>query len=65
MSEKQDLIKRLLEMQTQFIAWEHDGGIDGAEYYNTDKIKAYRDEYAELSDKLINMAHADKGSLRE
>lgn len=65
MSEKQDLIKRMLEMQQEFMKWEHDGGLNGKEYFDTDKLKQYRAEYMELADKVVNLAHTEKGSLRE
>ena len=68
MGEKQDIIKRMLEMQQEFIKIEQGDGIDGAEYYDSDPasfMHKYREEYALLADKLINMAHSEKGSRRD
>ena len=68
MSEKQDIINRLLEMQAEFIKIEQSEGVTGAKYFDSDEssfMHKYRKEYEELSDKLINLAHAEKGSLRE
>lgn len=67
MSEKQDLIKRMLELQKKFIAFEQQNGIDGFDYYSPDsghELEGYRQEYAELANKVVDLAHAEAGSSR-
>ena len=67
MSEKQKIIKEMLEMQKKFIAREHQGGIEVEEYYSEDSeslLSGYQEKYNELANKLANMAHEEKGSRR-
>jgi hypothetical protein len=56
MSEKQEIIKQMLEMQRKFIDLEQKGEFSAEEYYDsdgeTDLIK------------LVDMAHEEKGSHR-
>lgn len=67
MNEKQKLIKKMLAMQKKFVEYEHEHGVDPAEYFNTPKghpLENYRKEYAELAAKVVELAHAEKGSHR-
>ena len=67
MSEKQKIIQELIEMQKQFIAKEQAGGIEPEEYYNPDEgadLDGYQAKYNELANKLVDMAHEEKGSNR-
>jgi hypothetical protein len=67
MSEKQDLINRMLELQKKFIAYEQENGIDGFDYYTPKPghpLEGYRQEYAELATKVIDLAHGEAGSHR-
>ncbi len=67
MSEKQKLIKEILELQRKFIAYEHEHGLDPAEYYLPDEnhpLHGYRQRHAELARKLVDLAHQEKGSNR-
>ncbi len=67
MSEKQALIQRMLELQRKFIEYEHQHGLDPAEYWNPPPghpLHDYRREYNELAKKLVDLAHAEKGSQR-
>ena len=67
MSEKQDLIKRMLELQKKFIDYEHEHGIDGFDYYTPPAghpLEGYRQEYAELATKVVDLAHGEAGSHR-
>ncbi len=67
MSEKQKIIKRMLELQKKFISYEHASGLDPAEYFDTPQghpLENYRQEYAELAAKVIDLAHEEKGSHR-
>ncbi|HCY12677.1 MAG: hypothetical protein CL389_11800 [Acidiferrobacteraceae bacterium] len=67
MSEKQELIQKMLEMQRQFIAQERQSGIDPKDYFTpeTDHVLAgYRQNYAEIAARVIDLAHEEKGSHR-
>ena len=67
MSEKQEIIQQLLEMQKKFIAREQAGGLDPKDYYDPDSggdLDGYQSNYAELANKLVEMAHEEKGSRR-
>jgi hypothetical protein len=66
-SEKQDLIKRMLELQKKFVEYEHGHGLDPADYWNPPPehpLHDYREEYAKLAAKLVDIAHEEKGSKR-
>lgn len=67
MSEKQDLIKRMLELQKKFIDYEQQNGIDGFDYYTPPAghpLEGYRQEYNDLANKVIDLAHGEAGSHR-
>jgi len=67
MSEKAELISKMLEMQKKFIAYEQDNGVSMADYYAAKEghtLHNYREEYAELAMKVNVMAHEEKGSKR-
>lgn len=67
MSERQEIIKQMLEMQRKFIELEQKGEFSIEEYYDTDgesELASYKRAYDELAIKLVDMAHADKGSHR-
>ena len=67
MTEKQKIIKQMLDMQKKFIELEHNGDFKADEYYDTDgdsELAKYKNEYNELSIRLVDLAHEDKGSQR-
>jgi hypothetical protein len=67
MSEKQELIKRMLELQKKFIEYEHQNGVEQSDYYMAGPghtLENYRQEYAEIAAKVVEMAHEEKGSHR-
>lgn len=67
MSEKQDLIKRMLELQKKFIEYEHQNGVDPHDYYTPaagHPLAGYREEYQELATKVVDLAHGEAGSSR-
>ena len=67
MSEKQEIIKQMMEMQRKFIDLEHKGEFSAEEYYDTDgesELARYKRAYDELAVKLVDMAHEEKGSQR-
>ena len=65
-SEKQELIGKMLEMQKQFIAYEHEHGISGKDYWAaSDGLLAnYRQEYMDMANRVVDLAHQIVGSSR-
>lgn len=67
MSEKAELIKKMLEMQKMFVAYEHENGVSPEEYYVAPEghpLYHYRQKYQEMANRVVDMAHEDKGSHR-
>ncbi len=67
MSEKQEIIKQMMEMQRRFIELEQEGKFSAEEYYDTDgdsELAKFKRSYDELAIKLVDMAHEEKGSHR-
>ena len=67
MSEKQEIIKKLMEMQKMFIKYEQENGVEMKDYFVPDEghpLHGFRQEYMDLANKLVDMAHAEKGSHR-
>ena len=67
MSEKQEIIKQMLEMQRKFIDLEQKGEFSAEEYYDSDgetDLAKFKRAYDELAIKLVDIAHEEKGSHR-
>lgn len=67
MSEKQELIKKMLELQHKFSEYEHQNGVDPEDYYVAPEghpLHGYREEYNALAQKVLEMAHTEHGSHR-
>ncbi|MGM0553997.1 MAG: hypothetical protein ACQETK_09425 [Pseudomonadota bacterium] len=67
MSNKQEQIKKLLEMQKKFIEYEHAHGVTPEEYYLADEghpLHNYRQQFRDVAMELVDTAHAEKGSHR-
>ncbi|MTW20469.1 hypothetical protein [Allochromatium palmeri] len=64
--EKQELIDKMLEMQKQFIDYEHQNGVSGKDYWaSSDGMLAnYRHEYMDMANRVIDLAHEIVGSSR-
>jgi hypothetical protein len=64
--EKQDLIDKMLVMQKQFIEYEHENGISGKDYWaSSDGLLAnYRQEYLDMANRVVDIAHELVGSSR-
>jgi hypothetical protein len=64
--EKQALISKMLEMQKQFIEYEHEHGVTGKDYWaSTDGLLAnYRQEYLDMANRVVDIAHEIVGSSR-
>ncbi|MBK5966628.1 hypothetical protein CCR95_21755 [Thiocystis minor] len=65
-SEKQELIDKMLEMQKQFIDYEHQHGVSGKDYWaSTEGLLAdYRQEYLDMANRVVDIAHEIVGSVR-
>ena len=67
MGEKQDLIAKMLEMQKKFMDYEQANGVEMEDYFAAEEghlLKGYRQEYMDMANKLVDMAHEEKGSHR-
>jgi hypothetical protein len=64
--EKQELIDKMLEMQKQFIDYEHQHGVTGKDYWaSKDGLLAdYRQEYMDMANRVVDLAHEIVGSVR-
>lgn len=64
--EKQELIDKMLGMQKQFIEYEHIHGISGKDYWasNDGLLADYRQEYLDLANRVVDLAHQIVGSTR-
>ncbi len=67
MSEKSDKIKRMLELQQKFIKYEHENNFDPFDYYTPKPghpLEGFRQEYQDLANEVIDLAHGEVGSSR-
>ena len=67
MTEKQKIIKQMLEMQREFIKLEQKGEFKADEYYDSDgdsELAKYKSKFNELAIRLVDLAHEEKGSHR-
>ncbi|MCP4472127.1 MAG: hypothetical protein GY815_15865 [Gammaproteobacteria bacterium] len=67
MSEKQEIIRQMMELQRKFIDLEHNGEFSAEEYYDSEgdsELARHKRSFEELATKLVDLAHAEKGSHR-
>jgi len=67
MSDKAEMIKKMLEMQKKFIEYEQKHGLEPKDYYAPEsghELDGFRQEYRDLAMKVVDAAHEDKGSSR-
>lgn len=64
-TEKTKLIEEMLEMQKEFIDFEHANGISGRDYYySQDGLLAdYREKYMEKAMRVVEISHEIVGSV--
>ncbi|MBK1645009.1 hypothetical protein CKO25_10170 [Thiocapsa imhoffii] len=64
--EKQDLINKMLEMQKQFIEHEREHGVTGKDYWAPSEglLVGYRQEYMDMANRVVDIAHEIVGSSR-
>jgi hypothetical protein len=67
MSEKQEIIKQIMELQREFIDIEQKGQFSAEQYYDNEgdsELAINKRRHEELAVKLVDLAHAEKGSKR-
>ena len=67
MSEKQEIIKQMMDLQHKFIDLEQRGDFSAEEYYDSEgdsELARHKRSFEELATKLVDLAHAEKGSKR-
>ena len=64
--EKQELIDKMLDMQKQFIEYEHQHGGSGTDNWASQVglLADYRQEYLEMANRVVDLAHEIVGSSR-
>jgi len=65
MKEKNELVKKMLEMQQKFMDVEHSTGVDPKDYYAPEDgtyLEEYRREYHALAMRVNKIAHEIKES---
>ena len=64
-TEKRKLIDRMLKMQKEFMEREHKDDMAPVDYWSSaDEDPGYKDKYDELANKVVDLAHKEKGSKR-
>lgn len=65
-NEKQELIDKMIGMQKQFIEYEHQHGISGKDYWASSEglLANYRQEYLDMANRVVDIAHEIVGSSR-
>ena len=66
-NDKQDKIKKLLEMQKKFIALDREQGVEASEYFapsDDSEISGFKEEYRDLAMDIVDLAHKEKGSKK-
>lgn len=67
MSEKQKIIEQMMALQRRFIELEQNGDFSVQDYYDSDgesELAQHKRNFDELAMKLVDLAHAEKGSRR-
>ena len=63
-AERSKLIEEMLEMQKEFIDYEHQHGISGKDYYYSQEglLSDYRQKYMEKAMRVVELSHQIVGS---
>ncbi len=62
---KEELIKKMIDMQKKFTEYEQKNGVEQVDYYAPKEghlLDGYRQEYDEMARKLVDIAHEEVGS---
>ena len=65
-TERKDIIKKLLRIQKEFMKLERKDGVTEKDIHHnpTGIIKEYVEEHEKLANRLVDIAHELKGSIR-
>tara|TARA_B100000949_G_C14285861_1_gene454177 strand:- start:3428 stop:3652 length:225 start_codon:yes stop_codon:yes gene_type:complete len=65
-TERKKIIARLLEIQKKFMELEREKGVTEKDIHHNPVgiVKEYKEEHEKLADRLIDIAHELKGSIR-
>ena len=65
-ADREKLMAEMIEMQKQFVEFEHANGISGKAYYYIQEglLKDYRQAYMEKAMRVVDLAHPIVGSHR-
>jgi len=65
-AERKDIIKKLLRIQKEFMKLERKDGVTEKDIHHnpTGIIKEYVEEHEKLANRLVDIAHELKGSIR-
>lgn len=65
-AEKQALIDKMIKMQRQFVEHEHQHGFSGRDYWAASEgtLLQYRQEFTEIANRVVDLAHQIVGSSR-
>lgn len=67
MSDRIAIVKSLIEKQKKFMAYEQANGLDPKDYYTPSadhELSGYAEDFHGDAMKLLELAHAEKGSKR-
>lgn len=67
MSEKQQIIQQMLELQHKFIELERGGEFSAESYYDSEgdnELALHKRNFDALATRLVDLAHEEKGSKR-
>jgi hypothetical protein len=65
-TERKEIITRMLDIQKRFMELERDKGVTEKDLHQNPKgvLKEYKEEHEKLANRLVDIAHKIKGSIR-
>ena len=65
-TERKEIITRMLVIQKRFMELERDKGVTEKDLHQNPKgvLKEYKEEHEKLANRLVDIAHKIKGSIR-
>ncbi len=68
LSEKQQLIAKIIKLQKTFMQKQRESGVSAQEYYSPeeddDALSKYHEEHEKLATRLVDLAHQEQGTSR-
>ena len=66
LEERKQIIARLLDIQKRFMDLEREKGVTEKDLHQNPKgiVKEYKEEHEKLANRLVDIAHKIKGSIR-